>query len=209
MSVSDWLSLTLVCILGAASPGPSLAVILSAVQTGGRAGGLAAAIGHGLGIFLYAFVAATSLSFIIAHHATLFFTLQLAGAVLLIWLGGRLLLASFRPKDEPAPASAQSGMSGSFLSGFAIAAFNPKIAAFFASLFSQFFAEGQSLGLHVGMATLTGAIDVATYVIIVIAVSGDRLQAMLGARLHLFERALGGLLVLIGVSLLITHFVTA
>ena len=207
MSVSDWLSLTLVCILGAASPGPSLAVILSAVQTGGRAGGLAAAIGHGLGIFLYAFAAATSLSFIITHHATLFFTLQLAGAVLLIWLGGRLLLVSFRPKDEP--ASAQSAMSGSFLSGFGIAALNPKIAAFFASLFSQFFAEGQSLGLHVGMATLSGVIDVVTYVIIVIAVSGDRLQAIPGARLHLFERALAGMLMLIGVSLLITHLVTA
>ena len=209
MSVSDWLSLTLVCILGAASPGPSLAVILSVVQTGGRAGGLAAAIGHGLGIFLYAFAAASSLSLIITHHATLFFTLQLAGAVLLIWLGGRLLLASFRPKDEPAPASAQSGMSGSFLSGFAIAAFNPKIAAFFASLFSQFFAERQSLGLHIGMATLAGVIDVVTYVIIVIAVSGDRLQAMAGARLQLFERALAGMLMLIGVSLLITHLVTA
>ena len=62
MNVSDWLSLTLVCILGAASPGPSFAVILSATRTGGRAGGLAAALGHGLGIFLYAFVAATSLS---------------------------------------------------------------------------------------------------------------------------------------------------
>lgn len=209
MSVSDWLSLTLVCILGAASPGPSLAVILSVVQTGGRAGGLAAAIGHGLGIFLYAFAAATSLSFIITHHATLFFTLQLAGAVLLIWLGGRLLLVSFRTKYEPAPAPAQSGMSGSFLSGFGIAAFNPKIAAFFASLFSQFFAEGQSLGLHVGMAILAGVIDVVTYVIIVIVVSGSRLQAMPGARLHLFERALAGMLMLIGVSLLITHFLTA
>jgi threonine/homoserine/homoserine lactone efflux protein len=207
MSVSDWLSLTFVCILGAASPGPSLAVILSATQTGGRAGGLAAAFGHGLGIFLYAFVAATSLFFIITHHATLFFALQLAGAGLLVWLGGRLLLTSFRPKDEPAMATAQSGMTGNFLSGFAIAAFNPKIAAFFASLFSQFFAEGQSLGLHIGMATLAGVIDVVTSIVIVIALSGHRLHAVMAARLHLFDRALGSLLMLIGISLLITQLV--
>ncbi len=207
MNVSDWLSLTLVCILGAASPGPSLAVILSATRTGGRAGGLAAALGHGLGVFLYAFVAATSLSFIITHHATLFFALQLAGASLLIWLGGRLLQASFRPKDNPTIATDQNDITSNFLSGFAIAAFNPKIAAFFASLFSQFFAEGQSLGLHVSMATLAGVIDVVTYLVIVIALSGHQLHALMRAQLHLFDRVLGSLLMLIGISLLITQVV--
>ncbi len=205
MNVSDWLYLTLVCILGAVSPGPSFAVILSATRTGGRAGGLAAAFGHGLGIFLYAFVAATSLSFIITHHPALFFALQLAGASLLIWLGGRLLKASFRPKDEPTIATDQNSMSSNFLSGFAIAAFNPKIAAFFASLFSQFFAEGQSLGLHVGMATLAGVIDAVTYFVIVIALSGHQLHALMAARFHLFDRVLGSLLMLIGISLLITQ----
>ena len=194
-------------ILGAASPGPSLAVILSATRTGGRAGGLAAAFGHGLGVFLYAFVAATSLSFIIAHYTTLFFVLQLAGASLLIWLGGRLLKASFRPKDEQTIATDQNGMTSNFLSGFAIAAFNPKIAAFFASLFSQFFAEGQSLGLHVGMATLAGVIDAVTYIVIVISLSGYQLHTLMAAHLHLFDRVLGSLLMLIGISLLITQVV--
>ena len=207
MNVSDWLSLTLICILGAASPGPSLAVILSATRTGGRAGGLAAAFGHGLGVFLYAFIAATSLSFIITHYTTLFFVLQLAGASLLIWLGGRLLKASFRPKDEQTIATDQNGMTSNFLSGFAIAAFNPKIAAFFASLFSQFFAEGQSLGLHVGMATLAGVIDAVTYIVIVISLSGYRLHALMAAHLHLFDRVLGSFLMLIGISLLITQVV--
>ena len=205
MGVSDWLSLTLVCILGAASPGPSLAVILSATQTGGRAGGLAAAIGHGLGVFLYAFVAATSLSYVITNHGTLFSALQIAGACLLIWLGVRLLLASLTPKTAPEMAVASSSMKGSFLSGFAIAAFNPKIAAFFASLFTQFFAEGQSLSLHVGMATAAGVIDVVTYIIIVIALSGHILRGVMATNLHLFNRALGRLLLLIGISLVISQ----
>ena len=205
MSVSDWLSLTFVCILGAASPGPSLAVILSATQTGGRAGGLAAAIGHGLGVFVYAFVAATSLSYLITHHATLFSALQIAGACLLIWLGVRLLLASLAPTPAPEVAAASSGMTGRFLSGFAIAALNPKIAAFFASLFSQFFAEGQSLSLHVGMATLAGVIDVVTYIIVVIALSGHMLRGVMATNLYLFNRALGSLLLLIGISLVISQ----
>ena len=205
MSISDWLSLTLVCIFGAVSPGPSLAVILSATQTDGRAGGLIAAIGHGLGVFVYALVAATSLSYIITHYAMLFSALQIAGSCLLIWLGVRLFLTSLKPLTTPEVVDASNGMTGSFINGFAIAAFNPKIAAFFASLFSQFFAEGQSLGLHVGMATLAGVIDVVTYIIIVIALSGHMLRGVMAKNLHLFNRALGSLLLLIGISLMISQ----
>ena len=111
----------------------------------------------------------------------------------------------FVQKDNPTIATDQNDITSNFLSGFAIAAFNPKIAAFFASLFSQFFAEGQSLGLHVSMATLAGVIDVVTYLVIVIALSGHQLHALMVARLHLFDRVLGSLLMLIGTSLLITQ----
>jgi threonine/homoserine/homoserine lactone efflux protein len=57
------------------------------------------------------------------------------------------------------------------------------------------------------MATLAGVIDVVTYIVIVIALSGHRLHAVMAARLHLFDRALGSLLMLIGISLLITQLV--
>lgn len=205
MSVSDWLSLTLICILGAASPGPSLAVILSATQTNGRAGGLVAATGHGLGVFVYALVAATSLSYVITHHAKVFSALQIAGACLLIWLGLRLFLNSLTATTVPKITITSRKLTGSFLTGFAIAAFNPKIAAFFASLFSQFFAGGQSLGLHVCMATLAGLIDVVTYMVIVIALSGQLVQGLVVMKLHLLNRAIGSLLLLIGISLLISQ----
>ncbi len=203
MSVTDWLSLIVVCILGAASPGPSLAVILSATQTGGRAGGVAAAIGHGLGVFAYAFVAATSLSYVITHYAAVFYALQFFGACLLIWLGGRLFLLSLSPKCPSEMTAACNNITTTFISGFAIAAFNPKIAAFFASLFSQFFAEGQSLSLHISMATLAGFIDALTYIFIVIALSGQVLRDVLVTKLHIFNRALGSMLLIIGISLMI------
>ena len=137
MSVSDWLSLAFVCILGAASPGRASQSSCPPPRprAGWRAG---SGIGHGLA-FSYAFVAATSLFLIITHHATLFVTLQLAGAVLLVWLW-RLFLARFAQKTS---ATRRKRHDRQFSSGFAIATFNPKIAAFFASLFSQFFAEGQ------------------------------------------------------------------
>ena len=57
MILTEWSKLALICILGAMSPGPSLAVILRNSISGGRKQGIFAGIGHGLGITLYALIA--------------------------------------------------------------------------------------------------------------------------------------------------------
>ena len=168
MSASDWLSLALICILGASSPGPSLAVVLAISRLQGRSGGYAAAVGHGLGIFLYASLAAASLSYILRQHGHFFQIVQIVGALMLVWMGVRLLMATRRrAKDRPAETP-RLALSQSFRHGFTIAVFNPKIATFFASLFSQYLGEGQSTGLHLAMATLAGGIDMIVYVIVVL-----------------------------------------
>ena len=100
MSASDWLSLALICILGATSPGPSLAVVLAVSRLHGRKGGYAAAIGHGLGVFFYALIAAASLSYILKKYASLFQAMQIAGAVMLVWIGFRLLMAMRRRAED-------------------------------------------------------------------------------------------------------------
>ncbi len=51
--------------MGASSPGPSLIVILRHAVADGRSAGINAAVGHGLGIFIYALVSAIGLSFIL------------------------------------------------------------------------------------------------------------------------------------------------
>ena len=50
MSASDWLSLALICILGASCQG-QLAVVLAISRLQGRRGGYAAAVGPGLVYF--------------------------------------------------------------------------------------------------------------------------------------------------------------
>ena len=131
MSASDWLSLALICILGASSPGPSLAVVLAISRLQGSRGGYAAAVGHGLGIFLYASLAAASLSYILKQHGHLFQIVQIAGALMLVWMGLWLLMVSRRRAEDRPAETPRLALSQSFRHGFAIAVFNPKIAAFF------------------------------------------------------------------------------
>ena len=54
MALSLWLSLALVCMMGAMSPGPSLAVVLKHSLSGGMKNGMLAALSHGFGVGLYA-----------------------------------------------------------------------------------------------------------------------------------------------------------
>ena len=158
MSASDWLSLALICILGASSPGPSLAVVLAISRLQGRCGGYAAAVGHGLGIFLYASLAAASLSYILKQHGHLFQIVQIAGKLMLVWMGVQLLMATRRRAEGRPAENPRLSLSQSFRHGFAIAVFNPKIAAFFASLFSKILVKASQLGFIWPWPHLPGAL---------------------------------------------------
>ena len=206
MSVSDWASLALICLLGASSPGPSLIVILSNTRLYGRNAGLSASIGHGLGVFIYALLAATTLGLILSHYQLLFTLIQSAGALLLIWIGVRLLKATFGQKTPTeADAPPKAGLTHSFRDGLAIALFNPKIATFFASLFSQFITPEQSVTTHLGMASLAGFIDGAIYVAMVCLASTRASQNWLERYQKQINICFAILLLALGLSLFVSQ----
>ena len=207
MSASDWLSLALICILGASSPGPSLAVVLAISRLQGRRGGYAAAVGHGLGIFLYASLAAASLSYILKQHGHLFQIVQIAGALMLVWMGVRLLMATRRRAENRPAETPRLALTQSFRHGFAIAVFNPKIAAFFASLFSQYLGEGQSTGLHLAMAALAGGIDMIVYVIVVMLATTQFAVGIFTKFASLNDLILGIILLGFGAILLVQNII--
>lgn len=206
MSLADWTSLALICLLGASSPGPSLIVILSNTRRYGRNAGLSASIGHGLGVFIYAVLAATTLGLIISHYQMLFRLIQIAGALLLIWIGIRLLVATLAKKPaDTLPEEGLSGLSQSFRDGLAIALFNPKIATFFASLFSQFITPEQTIITHLGMAGLAGFIDSSIYILMVFLASAHASQSFLGRYQKQIDISFAILLLGLGLSLIFSQ----
>ena len=208
MSISDWLSLAFICLLGASSPGPSLMVILTATATSGRWGGIAASCAHGLGIFIYALASATGLSIILVTHQSLFTAIQISGALLLLWMGGRALYAALKaPLYSTEQASSDHRQTGALIrqtaNGFMIAVLNPKIAVFFLSLFSQFLGEGQTLALSLSMASLAGVIDTLWYCLIVAIASTALFRKLMHDYARIRDGVFGGLLILLSLTLLL------
>ena len=73
MSFFVWSQLALVCLLGAMSPGPSLALIIRNSINYNRFSGILTSIAHGLGICVYATVTVVLLEFILQNNEKIFY----------------------------------------------------------------------------------------------------------------------------------------
>ena len=138
MEMTSWLALAAICVMGAISPGPSLALIIRNTVQGGQGHGVATALGHGLGVGIYALITALGLSVLITQTPLLFDLIRYGGAAFLAWLGIKALLAKPASGDSTdETVHAVRGRQGAF-EGFMVAFLNPQLAIFFIALFSQF-----------------------------------------------------------------------
>ncbi len=191
MSWSTWLAVVTICLLGAMSPGPSLALVLKHTLGGGRRHGMAAALAHGLGVGIYALLSIVGLAAVIAASPPLFALLQWGGAGYLAWLGLKGLTARPRPgRDLPAsPAPA-----GALRDGFLVVFLNPKIAIFFLALFSQVVGVDTAPAAKLGYALTALVIDALWYLAVAWLFSLPLWLARLQRQAIWLERIFGALL---------------
>ena len=201
MLFQDWLSLAAICILGAFSPGPSLMVILSITTSNGRKAGFLSSFGHGLGVFIYALLSATGLSIILNTYSQLLILVQFLGALFLLYIGIRTIRSLFLTTADSSKVLSNNMIPNRFIDGFLIAIFNPKIAAFFLSLFSQFLIVGQTFIIHLGMALLAGVIDTIAYLAMVTLASTSIMLKFLSTYKKSVEASFGLLLIMLSISL--------
>jgi len=182
-----------VCFAGAATPGPSLAVVVRNTVDGGRAGGIATALGHGLGIGIYAFAAVAGVSAIVAASPGLHRGIEVAGGLYLLWMAARALLPKGDEEFEP-------GAGRGFGDGFAIAFLNPKVAIFFLALLGPFLDAGASWTERGGVALMAAGIDAAWYSLAAVGLSRVRLD---GDHRKLIEIGFAGLLCIVAMGMLV------
>ena len=85
MTLITFAQVLTVCLLGAMSPGPSMAVVINNAIFKGRYNGILTSIGHGIGIAVYAAFAVIGLGFIIKTNALIFNSLKILSIIFLIF----------------------------------------------------------------------------------------------------------------------------
>ena len=195
MELHLWLSLTVICMLGALSPGPSLAVVIKNTLAGGTKQGYATSISHGLGVTLYAAITATGIGLIIVQSPFIFSVVQYAGAAFLLYLGFKALLSKKSSIDLSHQIAPNEKDINGWRDGFLIAFLNPKLAIFFLALFSQFVSGDASTQQKIIMTATVGTIDAVWYCLVTFALSRGNIIDKLKEKSHIVDKVTGTFLV--------------
>ena len=172
-SSSDWIfwaSAIFACLLGAMSPGPSLALIVNHSVSQGKVAGLCAASAHGLGIALFAFLTAFGLVVAVDKNPVVFDVIQFAGSLFLLYMAVKFAFASTR-KEPTIAVAVQSSPWAAARDGFLIALVNPKILVFFTALFSQFVRPESEAWEKLALTAIAGGVDALWYILVVLLLS--------------------------------------
>ncbi|WP_405128225.1 LysE family translocator [Pseudoalteromonas sp. PB2-1] len=204
MTLPLWLSLVAVCIMGAMSPGPSLAVVLKHSLHGGMKNGMLAALSHGIGVGFYACASLLGLGALMIQLPTLYQVLVYGGAAYLAYLGIRILLA--RPSSQTLHVEkAKPSPRAALQDGFAIAFLNPKLAVFFLALFSQFI-DPENLTFQVGliMCLTVFVLDTGWYLLVALLTEISKKRFGFTKANPWFEKLLGVIFIALSVRVVVT-----
>jgi threonine efflux protein len=152
-------SIAVIHLLAVASPGPTLVVVTSQAVTGSRQSGFLSVLGVVLATLLWSSAAAAGLGGLISQIGWLYLSLKIIGAAYLTWIGLGLLRSLFRraPVALVADRPLVTGWRA-VRAGFLTTMSNPKVAAYYTSLF------GVVIPVDAATSTFVGAVVTAALV---------------------------------------------
>jgi threonine/homoserine/homoserine lactone efflux protein len=193
----------IVCLLGAMSPGPSMAVVIHNAIFKGRYNGILTSIGHGLGIAIYATFAVLGLGLIIETNIIIFNSLKILSIVFLIFIGMKSILNKEKLNLEKKDVKEKTI---SFLQGFSISILNPKILVWFIAIYSQFMSVNNELIFNIYLVSIAGIVDAFWYIFLTLAVTTASALTFFQTKILLIKKVQGFLFVAIGLLLIVNLF---
>jgi threonine/homoserine/homoserine lactone efflux protein len=201
MSLFVWFQFALVCIVGAMSPGPSLALVIRNNIIYNRLTGIMTSIGHGLGIAVYATMAVLGLGLILQTNQSLFLLIQVLGLIFLFFLG--VLFIFQKNSGEIINKNKDQKQINSFFQGFLIAIINPKILIWFTAIYSQFISVEANMTFNIILISTASIIDATWYIIISLIITSYGVKNFLIDKKDLIQKITGFILLIISLILLL------
>lgn len=161
-----------VFLLGAISPGPSFVVVSRIAISRSRMDGVMAAIGMGIGGFVFAAVAVAGLTAILLQVEWLNIALRLAGGAYLLWLGINIWRTAPEPLEVADTASERpSTLWASLLRALFVQLSNPKTAIFYASMFAALLPSPTPSWMYFALPPMLFLIEFGWYTVVAVGFS--------------------------------------
>ena len=200
MTLITFVQVFTVCLLGAMSPGPSMAVVINNAIFKGRYNGILTSIGHGIGIAVYATFAVLGLGLIIKTNIFIFNGLKILSIIFLIFIG---LKSIFNKEKLNIEKKDTKENTVSFLQGFSISILNPKIFVWFIAIYSQFMSVNNEIIFNIYLVSIAGIVDACWYIILTLVVTTATALSFFQTKLMFLQKAQGLIFIIIGFVLLL------
>lgn len=200
MTVFLFFKIFLICLIGAISPGPSMALVINNSIFKNKYNGILTAIGHGLGISIYAIFAVIGIGLVIKTNIFIYNTLKVLSIFFLLFMGFKSIKSKNKfefNKDKFKKNSI------SFFEGFLISILNPKILIWFLAIYSQFMSPGNNLILNISLILIAGTVDTLWYVFLVNIVTRKNILNLIKQKSDKFEFIIGCIFILISLMLFV------
>jgi len=204
MTLITFTQVFVVCLLGAMSPGPSMAVVINNAIFKGRYAGILTAIGHGIGISVYAIFAVLGLGLIIKTNVLIFNSLKILSIIFLIFIGVKSIL---NKKTLDLEKKNIKKNTISFIQGFSISILNPKIFVWFIAVYSQFMSQNNDLVFNTYLVSIAGIVDACWYIILTLAITTASAVRFFQKKINFIQKIQGFLFIALGLGLLINLWI--
>ena len=187
MTIESWVALTFAFILGAMSPGPSLATVLRNTLVGGKRNGILTATGHGLGFGVYSFIVVSSFASLLNILPIAEEFLRYAGIILLVYLAyifGKKAVNYEKENFSNHIKSSHGAVKFGFVQGFLIALLNPKILAWMIAIYTPFINQEFSLNTVLFISLLGLLIDGSWYIFVatIVGNNSDKITSIISSQ---------------------------
>jgi len=191
--------------LVALSPGPAVLFSMAASVRSGFGHSFAGIAGIQAGNVIFFVCTGLGLGALLARATQAFTVLRWVGAFYLLYLGGRIIVSTFRRRERLVAQHSEAGdkRRGLFLRGLLIQITNPKALLFVSALLPQFIDAGKPVATQLGILGVTTVL-VDTAVLGCYAFFASRgAQTFRDSRAAIaLERLFGAALILFGVRLM-------
>ena len=206
----EFLLVALAHLVAVASPGPDFAMVLRQSITFGRRPAIWTSIGIGTGIFLHVAYSLLGIGLLVRSSVLAFNILKWLGAIYLAWIGQKALRARPFVNGTAAGGNATAGAVGAqpppgrraaFVTGFLTNALNPKATLFFVSLFSVVINPRTPVIVQSAYGVWMALATMGWFTLVSLFFSQERVRAAFLRCGHWFERAMGVILLALGLRL--------
>jgi threonine/homoserine/homoserine lactone efflux protein len=175
MSLGQLAAFVGVSLVVIVTPGQDTALTIRNTLLGGRAGGVATALGVVSGQAIWALATSAGLAALLVASEPAFLTLKLVGGAYLVYLGVLALRSAVRGGAEAHTPDGERRRTAAYRTGVVSNLGNPKMAVFFTSLLPQFASSFGAL-LALGLVFCALTLGWLSGYAVVVARAGDLLR---------------------------------